>query len=65
MKVEEKTNGYHVVADEGKALKCGDDYFFSAYLPKTIDLSTISEIDEQDVPQQNGNEDEQVEADNL
>ena len=65
MKIEEKDKGYHVVADEGKALKCGNDYFFSAYLPKTIDLSTISEIDEQDVPQQNGNEDEQVEADNL
>ena len=65
MKIEEKTNGYHVVADEGKALKCGDDYFFSAYLPKTIDLSTISEIDEQDVPQQNGNEDEQIEDANL
>ena len=65
MKIEEKTNGYHVVADEGKALKCGDDYFFSAYLPKTIDLSTISEIDEQDVPQSYGSEDEQVEADNL
>ena len=65
MKVEEKTNGYHVVADEGKALKCGDDYFFSAYLPKTIDLSTISEIDEQDVPQQNEIEDEQIEDANL
>lgn len=65
MKIEEKTNGYHVVADEGKALKCGDDYFFSAYLPKTIDLSTISEIDEQDVPQQNENEDEQIEDANL
>ena len=65
MKVDKKINGYHVVADEGKALKCGDGYFFSAYLPKTIDLSTISEIDEQDVPQQNDNEDEQVEKDNL
>lgn len=65
MKVEKKINGYHVVADEGKALKCGDDYFFSAYLPKTIDLSTISEINEQDVPQPNENEDEQVEDDNL
>ena len=65
MKVEKKTNGYHVVADEGKALKCGDDYFFSAYLPKTIDLSTLSEINEQDVPQPNENEDEQVEKDNL
>ena len=65
MKVDKKINGYHVVADEGKALKCGDDYFFSAYLPKTIDLSTISEIDEQDVPTQNENEDEQIEDDNL
>ena len=65
MKVDKKINGYHVVADEGKALKCGDDYFFSAYLPKTIDLSTISEIDEQDVQQQNENEDEQIEDDNL
>lgn len=65
MKIEEKDKGYHVVADEGKALKCGDDYFFSAYLPKTIDLSTISEIDEQDVPQQNENEDEQIEDANL
>lgn len=65
MKVDKKINGYHVVADEGKALKCGDDYFFSAYLPKTIDLSTISEIDEKDIPTQNENEDEQVEADNL
>lgn len=65
MKVEVKDKGYHVVADEGKALKCGDDYFFSAYLPKTIDISTITEIDEKDVPQQNENEDEQVEADNL
>lgn len=65
MKVDKKINGYHVVADEGKALKCGDDYFFSAYLPKTIDLSTISEIKEQDVPQPNENEDEQVEDDNL
>lgn len=65
MKIEEKDKGYHVVADEGKALKCGDDYFFSAYLPKTIDLSTISEIDEQDVPQQNEIEDEQIEDANL
>ena len=65
MKIDKKINGYHVVADECKALKCGDDYFFSAYLPKTVDLSTISEIDEQDVPQQNDTEDEQVEADNL
>lgn len=65
MKVEVKDNGYHVVADEGKALKCGDDYFFSAYLPKSIDISTITEIDEQDVPQPNENEDGQVEADNL
>ena len=65
MKVDKKINGYHVVADEGKALKCGDDYFFSAYLPKTIDLSTISEINEQDVPQPNENEDEQVEKDNI
>lgn len=65
MKVEKKINGYHVVADEGKALKCGDDYFFSAYLPKTIDLSTISEIDEKDIPTQNENEDEQIEDDNL
>lgn len=65
MKVDEKINGYHVVADEGKALKCGDDYFFSAYLPKAIDISTITEIDEQDVPKPNDNEDEQVEADNL
>ena len=65
MKVEKKINGYHVVADEGKALKCGDDYFFSAYLPKTIDLSAITEINEQDVPQQNENEDEQIEDDNL
>ena len=65
MTVEKKINGYHVVADEGKALKCGDDYFFSAYLPQTIDLSTISEINEQDVPQPNENEDEQVEDDNL
>lgn len=65
MKVEEKDNGYHVVADEGKALKHGDDYFFSAYLPKSIDISKIAEIDEQDVPQPNENEDEQVEADNL
>ena len=65
MKVDKKINGYHVVADEGKALKCGDDYFFSAYLPQTIDLSTITEIDEQDVPQPNENEDGQVEADNL
>lgn len=65
MKVDKKINGYHVVADEGKALKCGDDYFFSAYLPKTIDLSTISEIDEQDVPTQNENEDGQIEKDNL
>lgn len=65
MKVDKKINGYHVVADEGKALKCGDDYFFSAYLPKTIDLSTITEIDEQDVPQQNENEDGQIEKDNL
>lgn len=65
MKIEEKTNGYHVVADEGKALKCGDDYFFSAYLPKTIDLSTISEIDEKDIPTQNDDENEQVEKDNL
>ena len=65
MKVDKKTTGYHVVADEGKALKCGDDYFFSAYLPSTIDLSTISEIDEKDIPTQNENEDEQVEKDNL
>ena len=65
MKVEKKINGYHVVADEGKALKCGDDYFFSAYLPKTIDLSTISEIYEKDIPTLNENEDEQVEKDNL
>ena len=65
MKVEKKINGYHVVADEGKALKCGDDYFFSAYLPKTIDLSTISEIDEKDIPTQSENEDEQVEKYNL
>ena len=65
MKVEKKINGYHVVADEGKALKCGDDYFFSAYLPETIDLSTISEIDEKDIPTQNENEDEQFEKDNL
>ena len=65
MKVDKKINGYHVVADEGKALKCGDDYFFSAYLPKTIDLSTISEIDEKDIPTLNENEDEQVEKDNL
>lgn len=65
MKVEKKINGYHVVADKGKALKCGDDYFFSAYLPKTIDLSTISEIDEKDIPTQSENEDEQVEKDNL
>ena len=65
MKVDKKINGYHVVADEGKALKCGDDYFFSAYLPKIIDLSTISEIDEKDIPTLNENEDEQVEKDNL
>lgn len=65
MKVDKKINGYHVVADEGKALKCGDDYFFSAYLPKTIDLSTISEIDEKDIPTKSENEDEQVEKDNL
>ena len=65
MKVDKKINGYHVVADEGKALKCGDDYFFSAYLPRAIDLFTIREIDEQDVPQQNDHEDEQVEKDNL
>lgn len=65
MKVEKKINGYHVVADEGKALKNGDDYFFSAYLPKTIDISTITEIDEQDVPQPNENEDGQVEGNNL
>ena len=65
MKVDKKINGYHVVADEGKALKCGDDFFFSAYLPKTIDLSTISEIDEKDVPTQNDNEDGQIEDDNL
>ena len=65
MKVDKKINGYHVVADEGKALKYGDDYFFSAYLPKTIDISTITEINEQDVPQLNENEDEQVEKDNL
>ena len=65
MKVDKKINGYHVVADEGKALKCGDDYFFSAYLPSTIGISTITEIDEQDVPKPNANEDEQVEADNL
>ena len=65
MKVDKKINGYHVVADEGKALKCGDDYFFSAYLPKTIDLSTISEIDEKDIPIQSENEDEQVKKDNL
>lgn len=65
MKVEERKNGYHVVADEGKALKCGDDYFFSAYLPKTIDIATITEIDEKDVPQQNDNKDGQIEDDNL
>lgn len=65
MKVEVKDKGYHVVADEGKALKHGDDYFFSAYLPKTIDISTITEIDEKDVPQPNENEDEQVEGNNL
>lgn len=65
MKVDKKINGYHVVADEGKALKCGDDYFFSAYLPKTIDLSTIIEIDEKDIPTKSENEDEQVEKDNL
>ena len=65
MKVDKKINGYHVVADEGKALKYGDDYFFSAYLPKTIVLSTITEIDEKDIPTQNDNEDEQVEKDNL
>ena len=65
MTVEKKINGYHVVADEGKALKCGDDYFFSAYLPQTIDLSTISEIDEKDIPTQNENEDGQIEKDNL
>lgn len=65
MKVDKKINGYHVVADEGKALKCGDNYFFSAYLPKTIDLSTISEIDEKDIPTQNDDEYEQVEKDNL
>ena len=65
MKVDKKINGYHVVADEGKALKCGDDYFFSAYLPKTIDLSTISEIDEKDIPTLNENEDGQIEDDNL
>ena len=65
MKVDKKINGYHVVAEEGKALKCGDDYFFSAYLPRTIDLSTISEIDEKDIPTQNENEDGQVEKDNL
>lgn len=65
MKVDKKINGYHVVADEGKALKCGDDYFFSAYLPKTIDLSTISEIDEKDIPTKSENEDEQVEKDYL
>ena len=60
MKVEKKINGYHVVADEGKALKCGDDYFFSAYLPKTIDLSAITEINEKDIPTQNENEDGQI-----
>ena len=65
MKVEEKDKGYHVVADEGKALKRGDDYFFSAYLPKTIDISIITEIDEQDVPKPNENEDEQVEETTL
>ena len=65
MKVDKKINGYHVVADEGKALKCGDDYYFSAYLPRTIDLSTISEIDEKDIPTQNDDEYEQVEKDNL
>ena len=65
MKVEVKDNGYHVVADEGKALKHGDDYFFSAYLPKSIDISTITEIDEQDVPKPNENEDGQVKRDNL
>lgn len=65
MKVDKKINGYHVVADEGKALKCGVDYFFSAYLPRTIDLSTISEIDEKDIPTQSENEDEQVKKDNL
>lgn len=65
MKVEVKDKGYHVIADEGKALKCRDDYFFSAYLPKTIDLSTISEIDEKDIPTLNENEDGQIEDDNL
>ena len=65
MKIDKKINGYHVVADEGKALKWGDDYFFSAYLPKTIDLSTISEIDEKDIPTQNENEDGQIEENNL
>ena len=65
MKVDKKINGYHVVADEGKALKCGDDYFFSAYLPPTLDLSTIRELDAKDIPTQNENDDEQVEKDNL
>lgn len=65
MKIEERDTGYHVVADNGKAIKMGDNYFSSAYLPKTADLTEITEIDEKDVPQFKENEDEQIEENNL
>lgn len=50
MIVEHRESNNYVAAEESKYLKWRNDYFKMAYLPLTVDLSEITEVDESEVP---------------
>lgn len=53
MIVEHRESNNYVAAEESKYLKWRNDYFKMAYLPLTVDLSEITEVDESEVPVRN------------
>ena len=50
MIVEHRERNNYVAAEESKYLKWHNDYFKMAYLPLTVDLAEITEVDESEVP---------------
>lgn len=66
MIVEHRESNNYVAAEESKYLKWRNDYFKMAYLPLTVDLSEITEVDESEVPvREEGSEYERVDESEL
>ena len=66
MIVEHRERNNYVAAEESKYLKWHNYYFKMAYLPLTVDLAEITEVDESEVPvREEGSEYERVDESEL